>query len=250
MFNKKVKKLHEKNKPSDITDIQKERIKLFYNDIKSKIDNFNFVDKKCSSIIAYIIYDYEKYNINSEQSILYFYKNSDFSKEQDIKISLLRANLDTCRQKYITNNCIEDIKVKICIFFDYSDDEIESKYFNKENNQSNNSNNNSSSNNNNNDNENKTLNVTSITPKYKLEQIILNEDTKEELDKILVMLNNIDKIYHQWGFSKIDATPRSIVNFYGEPGTGKTMSAPVVIVDEKIAELVVTAIDATVSSAV
>lgn len=32
-------------------------------------------------------------------------------------------------------------------------------------------------------------------------------------------------IYDEWGFSEIDPSPKSILNFYGDPGTGKTMTA-------------------------
>lgn len=34
-----------------------------------------------------------------------------------------------------------------------------------------------------------------------------------------------DLIYNDWGFGEVDPVPRSILNFYGEPGTGKTMCA-------------------------
>lgn len=62
-----------------------------------------------------------------------------------------------------------------------------------------------------------------VEPKYSLSQVILDDATKEELNHCIVLLKNISKIYYDWGFIDIDPVPRSIVNFWGPPGTGKTM---------------------------
>lgn len=63
------------------------------------------------------------------------------------------------------------------------------------------------------------------TPRYSFDQIILPAETK---DRILSDLNSIkcqDLIYNQWGFSEVESKPKSILNFFGPPGTGKAMCA-------------------------
>ena len=63
------------------------------------------------------------------------------------------------------------------------------------------------------------------TPRYTFEQIILPKETK---DRILSDLNSIkcqDLIYNQWGFAEVESKPKSILNFFGPPGTRKTICA-------------------------
>lgn len=63
------------------------------------------------------------------------------------------------------------------------------------------------------------------TPKYSFDQVILQEETKKEILNSLKIIKYKDFIYKDWGFEDIDPVPRSILNFYGESGTGKTMTA-------------------------
>lgn len=62
-------------------------------------------------------------------------------------------------------------------------------------------------------------------PKYHFDQIILPEHLKKDIFDAVKILECKDLIYSQWGFGEVDPVPRSILNFYGEPGTGKTMCA-------------------------
>lgn len=62
-------------------------------------------------------------------------------------------------------------------------------------------------------------------PKYSLDQVVLPSETRKDILDALKIIKCKDVIYKEWGFEDIDPVPRSVLNFYGEPGTGKTMTA-------------------------
>lgn len=66
---------------------------------------------------------------------------------------------------------------------------------------------------------------TPIVPRYRFDQMILSDHVKKELEDAMKIVKYKDLIYNDWGFGEVDPVPRSILNFYGEPGTGKTMCA-------------------------
>lgn len=64
-----------------------------------------------------------------------------------------------------------------------------------------------------------------VYPRYTFDQIVLEPSVKKELFDAIKVIQCKDLIYNEWGFASIDPVPRSVLNFYGQPGTGKTMCA-------------------------
>jgi ATP-dependent 26S proteasome regulatory subunit len=62
-------------------------------------------------------------------------------------------------------------------------------------------------------------------PKFTFDQIVLEDNVLEELQYSIKFENVRDKVYNEWGLSKIEPCPKLALNFHGESGTGKTMAA-------------------------
>ena len=65
-----------------------------------------------------------------------------------------------------------------------------------------------------------------VQPRFGLSSIVLPDETKREIKQLLDHVRYRGLIYDQWGFAKFDPDGGSTVfNFYGVPGTGKTLCA-------------------------
>jgi SpoVK/Ycf46/Vps4 family AAA+-type ATPase len=63
-------------------------------------------------------------------------------------------------------------------------------------------------------------------PFWKLDDVCIDTYSKNQILTALTIIQNVDKIYREWGLEKIFKNNRSVVlNFYGPSGTGKTMAA-------------------------
>jgi ATP-dependent 26S proteasome regulatory subunit len=62
-------------------------------------------------------------------------------------------------------------------------------------------------------------------PQYTFDQIILEDGVLEELQYSIKFEKVRDKVYNEWGLSKIEPCPKLALNFHGDSGTGKTMAA-------------------------
>lgn len=62
-------------------------------------------------------------------------------------------------------------------------------------------------------------------PKYKFSNMILDKSTKQQLERAITLIRNQKLIFEDWGFKEIDPYTKTILCFYGSPGTGKTMCA-------------------------
>lgn len=64
-----------------------------------------------------------------------------------------------------------------------------------------------------------------IVPKFTIDKLVVTDELSEKISNTISIIKNIDLIYNVWGFSEVDSQPRAILNFFGPPGTGKTMAA-------------------------
>ncbi|PIO48944.1 MAG: AAA family ATPase [[Chlorobium] sp. 445] len=63
-------------------------------------------------------------------------------------------------------------------------------------------------------------------PLYSLDRLILDDATRRALQDVLTLINQQRLIYETWNLQSIDRTGRKVaLNFYGLPGTGKTLAA-------------------------
>jgi SpoVK/Ycf46/Vps4 family AAA+-type ATPase len=62
-------------------------------------------------------------------------------------------------------------------------------------------------------------------PTFSLDQVILPENTKNDILEALNLLRYQQLIFEDWGFKQIEPNYKVALNFFGPPGTGKTMAA-------------------------
>ena len=62
-------------------------------------------------------------------------------------------------------------------------------------------------------------------PQFTFDQIVLEDKVLEELQYSIKFESVREKVYTEWGLSKIEPCPKLALNFHGESGTGKTMAA-------------------------
>lgn len=180
--------------------------KSFMSELAEKINSIEKVnDSSINFIKCFIYYNYDKWSKDC-----WFgnsYNGTKPSFKQDVKISVGKAKISSLLNKYEDFLTLE--KIKIDIFY-LKEDKLDSKMDAVNKNETNNMN---------------TLNLTAIEPKYSFNQLIINEEIENEIKSCVKLVKNRKKIYEEWGFSKIDKVPHSTINFFGPPGTGKTMSA-------------------------
>ncbi|MBE6814409.1 MAG: ATP-binding protein [Ruminococcaceae bacterium] len=71
--------------------------------------------------------------------------------------------------------------------------------------------------------------IESYEPRFELEQIALNNTEREQIKIAISAVMNKKKMSEDWGMSEHFANDRAIIlNFYGKPGTGKSMTAEAV----------------------
>ncbi|SHJ68803.1 ATP-binding protein [Pseudomonas luteola] len=65
-----------------------------------------------------------------------------------------------------------------------------------------------------------------ITPRYRLEDVVVNSHTKDEILSAIALKRDSDFVYRILGFASTHKlSDKFVLNFYGDPGTGKTITA-------------------------
>lgn len=71
--------------------------------------------------------------------------------------------------------------------------------------------------------------IESYEPRFELEQVALNQKVREQIKTAISAVKYKKKMSEEWGMSEHFAGDRAIIlNFYGKPGTGKSMTAEAV----------------------
>ena len=65
----------------------------------------------------------------------------------------------------------------------------------------------------------------SRAPMYTLDKVIMPEETHNQIDRAIALIQGRKKIFEEWGFKEVDPHTKTILCFFGAPGTGKTMCA-------------------------
>lgn len=62
-------------------------------------------------------------------------------------------------------------------------------------------------------------------PLFDFEQLVVPEEVTEDLLLAVDLIELEPRVFDTWGLKKIEPFPRTALNFYGKPGTGKTLAA-------------------------
>ena len=62
-------------------------------------------------------------------------------------------------------------------------------------------------------------------PFFSFEQLVLPESIRTKIENAIRLLSVETKVFDDWGLRKIEPHPKTSLNFFGPPGTGKTMAA-------------------------
>ena len=174
----------------------------------------NKAEKISSKIHVYLIKNYLNYFPNSNQNIIFkYFDSSRFSGEdEDIAHNFIKEMTKIDEIWQCGKNGHKKHNLKIMVFFNFPDTETIENQFLKNSGKKNTD-------------DTPALNILPLEPKYNFNQMVLNESVKSSLESCSTMIKNMDKIYKEWGFEEIDPVQKSVLNFFGPPGTGKTMAA-------------------------
>lgn len=141
------------------------------------------------------------------------------NKEEEVSLSLMRSRLNNTIQKYIADskffnarfylgiNCTQSLRDKLNSANAKSSQATMKQQQGEDK---------------------ASINLKLESPRYKMEQIELDKKTKKSIEETILLVQKQGLIYDEWGFKEVDGIAKTIINFHGKPGTGKTMSAHII----------------------
>lgn len=175
------------------------------------------VEEISSKTYIYLIKNYLNYLPSGKEEVTFqnFDTSQNSEKEAAVFHDFMKKMRDIDKRWRVNSDGHKKHNLKIAVFMGFPDKEsIENLFIKKKN-----------ATGYKRDDDTPALNILPLEPKYNFNQMVLNETVKSSLESCMSMIKNMDKIYREWGFEEIDPVQKSVLNFFGPPGTGKTMAA-------------------------
>jgi len=173
--------------------------------IETRLKESRKLKKIVGSLYVYIYLNAELFSFNKADKLndkLYSESNSNVNDNLETMAFVL-----TLRSALKNNIVIPEELDSVVVYFSLSSVDIEE------------------SKNNNQDSPNSKVNFIAQKPKYKLDDVIMNDSELRAVMRAIVIIKEKVLIYEKWGFSSVDSSTKSILCFHGKSGTGKTMCA-------------------------
>ena len=151
-------------------------------------------------------------NSNENAFVSYYDRGASIADEQS-ELNQLVSQVKEIDLKFRINRFLTDNRIKIFVLIGYPNEESEMGFLTK------------SKSSVDSDDSAPHLNVKPVEPKCSLSQMVLNPKTRDAISHCVLMVRNMNRIYDEWGFSQVDSVRKTVLNFFGPSGTGKTMAA-------------------------
>lgn len=203
-----ITQLEEINIPSWDNETQIKNAKEFKSLLNKKLENNKLIPNSSPEKIGLIISYNDK---NPDLNVKILKRQICIDQKQDFRLTLFRAELNNILSKF--EEFIKSQKIGIYLLYLNKEEDVLTCFKSLTDvNKSQTS-------------EDISFKIDSINPIFCIDQLIVNEKVKNELENTISLIENRHRIYSEWGFSKVEPIPHCVINLFGPPGTGKTMSA-------------------------